>query len=82
MPHKTTIVEQVQLAPHLFAVRIQCCGKHDHWHTMHAGVVLDSDKMQASLETARELAALNHEAGQKAAAKLEALVGTEVEHEL
>lgn len=82
MPHKTTIVEQVQLAPHLFSVRIQCCGQHDHWHTMHAEVVLDPAKLTASLKTARGLAALNHAVDIEAGDKLKALVGTEVEHGL
>lgn len=81
MSHTTEIVEYRKLSDSEFAVCIACCGEHLHWHTMHASVVVDPEKKDASILQARELAATNHEAAVKAEEHLKSLVGSKVAHD-
>lgn len=78
--HTTKIVNIIKLADGLFSVAIQCCDEHMHMHTMAAEVAADPTRLNTSLNAARELAASNHDAAQKAAQLLEGHVGAEVQH--
>lgn len=82
MAHTTEIVETKQIADELFAVRFRCCGdeKTDSWHTMHTSVVTDSGKLADSLSWKHSTVAANHEAANVAAAYLQTLIGTSVDH--
>jgi hypothetical protein len=78
--HATEIIDYRQLNDSEFAVLIECCGKHKHWHTMHASVVNDESKHTASVQWARNLAAQNHEAALQAELKIKAMIGSKAEH--
>lgn len=74
MSHDVKAVKWQQVSHSLFAVLLECCGTHYHWHTMHVSVVNNPDKLAASMNSAKQFASDAHEAAENAPKVLEGLI--------
>lgn len=79
--HTTEIKAYRKIANGLFAIDILCCGEHEHPHTVGSAVMNNSEALEASIATARKIAAQDHEAAQQLDTRLKALVGSTVKHQ-
>lgn len=80
MSHTTKIEKYEKLSNGSVSIHISCCGEHNHRHLVAGEMLQEKDKLAKSIESARVLAAQNHEAMNSAVDHLESLIGQEVEH--